>query len=155
MHAVPALEESIDIAAPPARVWEMVSDVRRMHEWSPQVTSTRLRAGHERVGPGAQFTNRNHHGDLEWTTHAEITRWVPDEEVAFRIAENWVTWSFRLHAVDGSVTRLVQRRDAPEGISQLSRDLTDGFLGGQEEFTAALRAGMRETLERIREAAGG
>ncbi|WP_436700130.1 SRPBCC family protein [Nocardioides sp. BYT-33-1] len=142
------LEDSIGIDAPPAQVWALVSDVRRMAEWSPQVTSTRLAEGAE-LGDGAAFTNRNRHGELEWTTHARIVRFLPEEEIAFRIEENWAVWSFHLRA-EGDGTLLTQRRSTPDGISDLSRELTEGFLGGMDVFTAALRDGMRQTLTGIK-----
>lgn len=148
----PLLEQSIEIAAPVPRVWALVSDVRRMPEWSPQVTSTRLRSGFETCELGTQFTNRNAYGELEWTTHAEIVGFEPERELAFRIEENWAIWSFALSAT-GSGTQLTQRRELPDGLSKLSRDLTDGFMGGQDAFTGSQLAGMRETLERIKTAA--
>lgn len=150
--AVPLLEDAIEIDAAPADVWDLVRDLRRMHEWSPQVTSTRLRAGFDEVDLGTQFTNRNHHGELVWTTHGEVVRFAPEREIAFRIEENWAVWSFRIEPTDRG-TRLTQRRELPDGISQLSVDLTDGFMGGQAEFTATLRDGMRQTLGRIKAAA--
>ena len=152
MRTVPELETTIDIAAPVARVWELVSDVRRMHEWSPQVESTRLRAGFDTVGLGAQFTNRNVNGEAVWTTHAEIVRFDPERELAFRVEENWLIWSFSLAATDDG-TRLTQRREQPEGISELSHELTVGFLGGHDAFTDLMRAGTSETLEAIKAAA--
>jgi uncharacterized protein YndB with AHSA1/START domain len=145
----PLLADSIEIAAPTALVWELVSDVCRMPEWSPQVRSTRLRTGFERVDLGAQFTNLNQDGELEWVTHGEIVRLRPEQELAFRIEENWVVWSFRLEPTEAG-TWLTQWRETPDGISDLSLDLTDGFMGGQEAFTATLRSGMRQTLERIK-----
>lgn len=69
----------------PVGVWELVSDMCRMAEWSPQVISTRLRSGYHRCELGAQFTNRNRHGELEWTTHAEIVRFAAERELAFQI----------------------------------------------------------------------
>ncbi|GAB4007550.1 SRPBCC family protein [Nocardioides ultimimeridianus] len=152
MNPVPPLHDEIEIAAPPAAVWELVGDVTRMAEWSPQVTSTRLSDGHATCALGTRFTNRNVHGELVWTTHAEIVAYDAARLLAFRVAENDATWSFELTPT-ASGTRLVERRDAPGGISDLSRDLTDGFLGGQEVFTAALRDGMRETLSKIKAAA--
>lgn len=150
----PLLEQAIEIAAPAGVVWDLVSDVRRMSEWSPQVTSTRLREGFESCALGTQFTNRNKLGDLEWTTHAEIVRFEDGREIAFRVEENWAVWSFTL-STTGEGTVLTQRRETPDGISELSHELTDGFMGGQDEFTATLLEGMRETLERIRDTAEG
>ena len=147
---VPALHEQIQIAAPPAAVWGLVADVTRMERWSPQVTSTRLSDPEAPFGLGSRFTNRNVHGELTWTTHAEVTRYDEGRAIAFRIDENYVTWSFELEPAADGGTALHQRRDAPEGISELSRELTDAFMGGQEAFTRAQRAGMRATLEAIR-----
>lgn len=142
------LEHSIRIAATPAHVWELVSDVRRMPEWSPQVTSTRLRDGHE-LGAGAEFTNLNRHGELAWTTHGRIQRFEPERELSFRIEENWAVWSFHLEP-DGDGTVLTERRTTPEDISPLSLELTEGFLGGVESFNGVLDEGIRATLEAIR-----
>lgn len=144
------LEDTITIDASPTRVWELVSDVRRMSDWSPQVDSVRLREGFDDVGLGAEFTNLNHEGDLTWKTHGEVVRFEPERVMAFRIAENWVVWSFELAPVAAGRTRLTQRRDTPDGISDFSLASTDRYLGGQEAFTAILRAGMRQTLERIK-----
>jgi uncharacterized protein YndB with AHSA1/START domain len=33
------LRTEIDIAAPPARVWEVLTDFARYHEWNPFITS--------------------------------------------------------------------------------------------------------------------
>lgn len=152
MHEIAELESTIEIAAPPSRVWELVSDVRRMSEWSPQVESTRLRAGFDEVALGTQFTNRNSLGELTWTTHGEIVRFSPETELAFRIEENWVIWSFSLSPT-ASGTLLTQRRAAPDGISDLSHDLTEGFMGGQAVFTETMRAGMASTLAALKAAA--
>ena len=149
MVSTPDLVDSVHIAAPPERVWALVSDVRRMSDWSPQVDSTRLRSGFDRVELGAQFTNRNSDGELVWTTHAEVVRFEPGREIAFRVEENWVIWSFTI-TPDNAGAHLVQRRHAPEGISDLSLELVDGFLGGMDAFTASMRTGMRLTLERIK-----
>ena len=89
---------------------------------------------------GAQFTNRNKLGELEWTTHAEIVRFEAEREIAFRVEENWAV--LVLHPLPaGEGTLLTQRREIPDGISDLSHELTDGFMGGQDEFTETLLDG--------------
>ena len=148
------LEEQIEIAVPPAQVWELVGDVRRIPEWSPQVTSTRLREGFDRIEVGAEFTNRNAEGELAWTTHGRIVRHEPEQCLAFRIEENWLVWSFELTPTPAG-TLLTERRESPEGISQLSIDFADKYLGGEAAFTDLMRQGVRETLARIKEAAEG
>ncbi|MGN6160628.1 MAG: SRPBCC family protein [Marmoricola sp.] len=152
METTTDLIAEIEIAASPARVWELVHDLIRMPEWSPQVTSVCLRDGFTEFGLGTQFTNRNQLGELEWTTHGEVVRYEPHRQIAFKIQENWVIWSFTLKPLDDG-TRLVQRRETPEGISPLSKELTEGFMGGAEVFTASMREGMRETLQAIKAAA--
>lgn len=152
MDDFPQLEACTTIEAPPARVWDLVGDVRRLPEWSPTLASTRLRTGFDRMEVGAEFTNLNTEGELEWKTRGTIVRLEPERELAFRIVDNWVVWSFELEEVPGG-TLLTERRLTPEGISPKSLQLTDAYLGGQEPFTAGLRAGMAETLRRVKAAA--
>lgn len=150
---VPLLQDRETIAAAPAAVWALVGDPTRMPEWSPQVDSTRLADGATACTVGTRFTNRNVQGELAWITHGEVVRHEPGRVLAFRIEENWAVWSFELEPIADGGTVLHQRREAPEGISELSRQLTDAYLGGMEALTTNLRAGMRETLTRIRAAA--
>ena len=150
MNRVPLLEDSIEIEASLDQVWHVIRDVRRLAEWSPQVESTRLADAAEEVDLGVRFTNANRHGELTWKTHGTVVTFDPRRELAFRIEENWVIWSFRLEETDHQSVILTQRREAPEGISDLSRDLTEAYMGGQEAFTATMRVGMGETLQGIR-----
>lgn len=150
----PLLEQSIEISAAPDEVWDLVHDIRRMADWSPQVESSRLRTGWDHVELGTQFTNLNREGELEWVTHSEVVRFEPGREIAFRIEENRVIWSFRIDSTPDGGTLLVQRRETPDGISDGSLDLTEKHMGGQKVFTRSMLAGMRTTLENIRAAAG-
>ena len=143
----PLLEETIEVAAPPEKVWALVSDLPRMARWSPQVVKTIVRGGPVRLG--SRTININRRGPLFWPTQAEVVRFDPHRELAFRIKENYTIWSFTLEP-DGTGTRVTQRREAPDGISNVSIRLTRTILGGQETFTGELREGMRQTLERIK-----
>jgi carbon monoxide dehydrogenase subunit G len=50
-----AFSISIQIDAPPDRVWRVMSDIERWHEWTPTVTSvTRTNSGPFRVGARAR-----------------------------------------------------------------------------------------------------
>ena len=141
------LKATIDISAPPAQVWALVTDVRRMSSWSPQVARTIVFGGPVRLG--TRFLNLNHDGWKHWPTTAQVVRFAPHTDFAFRIGENRTVWSFALEEVEGG-TRVTQRRETPDGISAVSNALVRIGLGGQERFVADLREGMSQTLERMR-----
>ncbi|MCW2828072.1 MAG: hypothetical protein JWQ67_1688 [Marmoricola sp.] len=145
---VAPIEASIDIAAPPARVWGLVSDLRNMPRWSPQCRKTFVRGGP--IGQGSKLVNINRRGLLVWPTQSMVTEFVPEQKIAFRIKENWTIWSFTLEPTTDGGTRVVQRREAPKGISDVSVRLTKTVLGGLDEFTTELRQGMNQTLARIK-----
>jgi uncharacterized protein YndB with AHSA1/START domain len=145
---VAPIEVSIDIAAPPAAVWDLVSDLRNMPRWSPQCRKTIVRGGV--VQKGAKLVNINRRGLLFWPTQAMVTDFVPGQRVAFRIKENWTVWSFELTPTADGGTRVVQRREAPKGISDVSVRLTNAVLGGVDRFTTELERGMNQTLRRIK-----
>lgn len=144
----PLLEESIEVVATPQRVWELVSDLPRMAQWSPTVTSMKV-YGDEPIGLGTRTSNRNQDGELVWQTHAEVVGFEPPTEIAFRVEENWVIWSFSMAPSEAGTT-LVQRRAAPDGISEISLELTNAFMGGVAKYQEGLRVSMRATLERIK-----
>jgi uncharacterized protein YndB with AHSA1/START domain len=145
---VAPIEAATDIAAPPEAVWALLSDLRNMPRWSPQVRKTFVRGGV--MAEGTKVVNINRRGLLFWPTQAMVTEFVPEQRLAFRIKENWTIWSFTLTPTPDGGTRVVQRREAPKGISDVSVGLTKVVLGGVEGFTAELREGMRETLEKIK-----
>jgi uncharacterized protein YndB with AHSA1/START domain len=142
------LEDSIEIAAPPAKVWSLVSDIPAMAKWSPQVVRSKVKGGV--VREGARFSNLNRDKLLVWPSNGKVVRFVPEQEIAFRIKENKTIWSFRLEPTETGGTKVVQRREAPDGIADISIKLTKVALGGQQKFTEKLRDGMRQTLERIK-----
>ena len=149
----PLLEESIDIDAPPVRVWSLVSDLGRMSKWSPQVVKTVVRGRPLQLG--TTMVNVNRRGPLVWPTRAKVVRFEPHREIAFRIKDNRTIWSFSLADNGAGGTTLTQRREAPDGISSILRKLTDTLLGGVAEFQVELGTGMRETLVKIKADAEG
>ena len=143
---VEPLEATIEIEASPAEVWGLVSDLRNMARWSPQCVKTFLRGS----GVGAKAININRRGLLVWPTQSMIVRYEEGSEVAFRVKENYTVWSYRVEDLGGGRTRLTSRRDAPQGISDLSVGLTKVALGGVPQFTSELREGMAATLRAIK-----
>ncbi|MDT0202437.1 SRPBCC family protein [Nocardioides sp. AE5] len=141
------IEESIEVKAEPAKVWSLVTDLPRMASWSPQVAKTIVRGGPVRLGTRA--ININRRGPLVWPTRSKVVRFEENKEFAFRIKDNATIWSFNLEPTETG-TRIVQRREAPDGVSAISDVLTRRVLGGQAGFQAELRRGMQQTLARIK-----
>lgn len=147
------LEAAIDIDAPPEKVWALVSDVERMSSWSPQVVRSTVDG--DEVGLGTTFANDNQHDDVVWATNARVVRFEPPRDFAFKVKENRLVWSFQLEPLPGGGTRVTERRECPDRITDLSIRYTEAHLGGVEAFTERQRAGIRETLERLKADAEG
>lgn len=146
---VAPIEATTEIDAPPAQVWALVSDLRNMARWSPQCVKTFVRGGGE-VKQGSKMVNINRRGPLFWPTQSKVVRFTPEKEIAFRVKENWTIWSYTLEPTASGGTRLTGKREAPDGISDLSVGLTKRVLGGTETFASELAAGIQETLGKIK-----
>jgi len=144
----PDLTAETTIAAPPAKVWSLVSDPSLMSKWSPQVVRTLVVPSPAALG--SRMINLNKKGLKRWPTTGKIVRFDAEREIAFRITENRTIWSFELEPTAEGGTKVTHRRRAPEGISTLSNVLVGALLGGQEPFRADLERGMSQTLSRIK-----
>jgi uncharacterized protein YndB with AHSA1/START domain len=148
--AAPLLEASTHIKATPEQVWAVVSDLKRMGEWSPQCRKVVVRGG----GPvtlGTKTVNVNKRGLLVWPTTAKVVRFEPNKEIAYRINENNSIWSFTINPTEDGV-ELTERREAPQGTSKVSQVLINVAMGGEKPFDAELEDGMAQTLSKIKAA---
>lgn len=146
---IPTISQSIQIAAPPEQVWQLVADPRHMTRWSPQTWKTFLRGG-KKVGLGSSFLNLNKRGLLVWPTRSRIVRFEEHREVAWRVKDNYSIWSLKLSPDADGGTTVVQSRETPDGLSEISVKLTERVFGGVDNFGAELRADMLKTLTRIK-----
>jgi uncharacterized protein YndB with AHSA1/START domain len=151
MTASPELTAEIDIAAPPATVWALVSDLTKMPQWSPQVVRTKVLPSPTRLG--SRMINLNKKGLKRWPTTGKVVRFEEEKEIAFRITENHTIWSFTLSPTADGGTHVTHRRETPDGVSMVSVVLTKAMLGGQEPFVAELSSGMSQTLAGIKASA--
>ncbi|HWL99885.1 MAG TPA: SRPBCC family protein [Nocardioidaceae bacterium] len=68
------VRETVDIAAPPERVWDRVVDWPRQSEWIP---ATRVRSVTEGTGIGTQIEARTGVGRLSLLDTMTVTAWDP------------------------------------------------------------------------------
>jgi uncharacterized protein YndB with AHSA1/START domain len=147
------LTASIEVAAPPAAVWDVVSDVRRTGEWSPECRRV-LPLGPVRTG--ALLLGVNRRGRVGWATVSRVVTWAPGREIGWRVLTNRAEWRYLVEPA-GSGSTLTQTRRTPRGEGRFALWFTRRLLGGQAGHDAELECGMRDglvTIAALAEAAG-
>lgn len=157
--APPVDEASVVIDAPADVVWDMVADVTRMGEWSPECYSCRWVGRRREPVVGARFVGFNKRGWARWITTNEVVEAERGRAFVFRTRETGVRWGYRLEAAggagdegDGGGTRVTETRDLRDSRTWLIK-LSGPFVGGMDGHADELRVGMRRTLERLKAAA--
>lgn len=145
------LQAQIDIDAPPSKVWDLVSNLRLMPQWSPQC---RVMKAFGPVRPGTRTINVNRRGRMFWPTTSQITEVIPESKLAFRVNANNTVWSYELEPI-ASGTRLVESRHAENGVAAMSNLVVNALFGGVPSFEDELIDGMNASLARIKAAAEG
>jgi uncharacterized protein YndB with AHSA1/START domain len=157
----PEWQRTIDIDAPPERVWEICTDLPGLGRWSPENEGGEWLDDPAGPALGARFRGRNRHPAAgRWETTSVVTECDPPRHFAFAVgdpANPGATWSFTLER-EGAGTRLQQRvrmGPGPSGATAAIERMPD-----KEERIIARRleeydAGMQAVLEGIKAAAEG
>ena len=136
----------VEIHAPSQRVWDVVGDLTRMPEWSPELRRLRL-LGSGPVRVGSTLLGLNRRGWVAWPTTSKVVRLDPGRAVAWRTRESGATWTYELEDTTGG-TRLTGRRDLP--AFTIGTTLLGPIIGGAAGHDAELAEGIRTTLGRIK-----
>lgn len=145
----PLLQTQIDIAAPPSKVWALISDFKRMPQWSPQCRWMKPLGP---LRPGTRTINLNRRGALFWPTRSVLTEVIPERKLAFRVTDNRTVWAYELQPT-AEGTRLIETRHAENGVSAVSNFLVKTLMGGVPSFEHELLDGMNASLRAIKAAA--
>ena len=104
---------TIDIASPVEVVWDLVSDIERVGEWSVECRSCAWLGG--AIGPavGARFRGQNRRNLSLWTRTCEVLVVDPPHRFVWRtlptrLLPDSTEWTFEL-ADEGDRTRLTER----------------------------------------------
>jgi uncharacterized protein YndB with AHSA1/START domain len=147
--AAPLLQAQIDIDAPVAKVWALVSDLSRMPQWSPQC---RLMKALGQLRQGTRTINLNRRNKMYWPTTCVVTEVIPEKKMAFQVNQNGTIWSYELEPTDTG-TRLVESRHAENGVKAFANLSVNTMFGGVPNFERELVDGMNASLSRIKAAA--
>jgi uncharacterized protein YndB with AHSA1/START domain len=139
----PTVEASTWIDADPARVWNLISDIKLMPTLSNELQSVEWAEGTDRPRVGARFVGHNEHEAFgQWSTTSQIVAYDPPREFAWAVGEienPSATWRFRLTPRDGGTTLSYWMRMGP-GRSGLSNAIDS--MPDKEEKIVFVR--MRE-----------
>ena len=97
----------IVVGAPPERIYELVADLPRMGEWSPECQRVEWEDGSDGPAPGATFLGHNKGGPrglMKWSRKGRVLVADPGREFAFVTEEGGhesTVWRYRFEAVDG------------------------------------------------------
>ncbi len=146
---------SIEIAAPPEKVYALVSDVTRMGNWSPECRSCAWTGGATGPVEGARFRARNKGGrGPSWFTWPVITVADPGREFAFNRSGPGIgsyTWRYTFEP-STTGTRLTESYQVEKPLAKAMDWLTHKWVGSRDR-DLDLREGMQVTLQRIKAAA--
>ena len=145
------VEVSETAKAASLRLYELVSDLPRMGEWSPENTGGKWVGGATGPEVGAKFRGTNRHGLAIWMTSVTITAADPGQRFAFDVHVLGVpisTWEYTFaDATDGCVVteRWTDNRPGWMRVSSMATGVRDRKVHN--------RRGMQETLARLKAAA--
>ncbi len=143
-------EAHIRIAAAPEKVYELISDVTRMGEWSPETVGAEWLDGASGPAAGARFKGRNKRR-MPWATTSTVTAAEPGRRFSFATGKAPdTTWCYTLEpAGDGTeVTESFEIAKPPGTIGRMLLRLGVGISWSERE--ADLVRGMEETLARLK-----
>ena len=146
-------EASITIDAPVSVVYDLVTDVTRMGEWSPECV--RCEWNEEPGAVGSTFTGHNRRGPARWKTVARVL--VADRPREFSFAtlhhgEPSTRWTYHLQGDDPTtVTESFTAITAPRFILLAERFLIRNRQDQLEQGMAATLAALKAVAERARD----
>ncbi len=139
------------VAAPPEKVWALLTDFSNMADWSPEtMRMVPLKPGGLRVGQWYLGVNRRK--AAVWPTRSVVAVVDEPHRLVWDTPSSGARWIWELEPVDGG-TRVVHRRPVPRRLSLGSRVVAPLLLGGSESHADELEQGMAMTVARLKAAA--
>jgi Polyketide cyclase / dehydrase and lipid transport len=142
-----------EIAAPAEAVYDLVADMPRMGEWSPECERVEWTGGARAATPGAAFTGHNRKGWRHWSTHGTVTVAERGREFTFEVRSLLnlpvSRWSYRFEDREGGCRVTESTQDRRGLLIKTAGLLATGVV----DRGARNRETMTQTLQSLRAAA--
>lgn len=150
----PTAQSSIEIAASPELVYELVSDVPNLPNWAAETDRCTWLGEADRAVVGAKFRGRNKHNRRVWATTCTVTAADPGRRFAFKVQVAGVPsalWRYDIEpTADGcrvtESTRRVSPRPAALLVNRLLLGISDRDSHNQRNIEHTL-AKLKEHAE--------
>jgi len=146
-------EASTIVTASATRVWDLITDITRTGEWSPENTGSIWLDGATGPTVGARFKGTNRRGKTKWASTCEVIAADPGRELAFATggaAKPDTVWRYVLEPVSDNETRITESFELVKPLGVASRFLTRVTTGVRDR-RADLEENVRQSLARIKE----
>jgi hypothetical protein len=146
-------EASVVVHAGAGRVWDLVTDVTRTGEWSPENTGAVWLDGATGPTVGARFKGMNRRGKTKWTSTCEIIVADPNREFSFATGgakKPDTVWRYTLEPLGEHETRITESFQLVKPLGVGSRFVTR-ITTGVRDRRADLEDNVRHSLARIKE----
>lgn len=147
-----SFEDSVVVARSPEDLYDMVSDVTRMGEWSPICRACWWDEG---GGPrhGAWFTGRNETPERTWETRSLVVAADRGSEFAFVVNGDRVRWAYSFRPVAGGTEVRESWNFLPGGFAFFEERYGEQAREQIEQRFDAARTGIPATLAALKRAA--
>jgi Polyketide cyclase / dehydrase and lipid transport len=144
---------SVIIARSPQALYDMVSDITRMGEWSPVCRACWWDDGAS-ARVGAWFTGRNETPERgTWETRSQVVAAEPGREFAFAVNGTWVRWGYTFTPADGGTLVSESWEFLPDGIAFFRQRFGADAQTQIAARSEAARAGIPATLAALKRVA--
>lgn len=144
------VSESVQVAAPADRLYELVSDLPRMGEWSPECTRVTWSPRTAGPAPGARFIGYNRAGAIRWVTQGRVVEAAPGRAFAFSIHFGPIPVSLWRYEFTPSGAGCMVTESWTDHRPRLLRRAMAAVFGNRPELN---RRGIHITLARLKAAA--
>lgn len=144
--------DSVFIARSAEDLYDMVSDVTRMGEWSPVCKACWWDDG-ESARVGAWFTGRNETPERTWETRSEVVAAASGHEFAFVVGGTWTRWGYVFEPTDGGTLVTESWAFLPAGIERFHERFGDDADAQIAQRVVAAHEGIPATLATIKRVA--
>jgi ribosome-associated toxin RatA of RatAB toxin-antitoxin module len=138
------------IEAPPETLYDLVADVTRTPELTPDIARVTWLDGATEPAVGARFKAINTIGHMRWSNKPVITALEPGRAISWSRTEAFggtVEWHWRFDP-EGTGTRVTHGYEVTDPITRIGWFII-GTLGRRKDRKRDLHESMGNTLERI------